>query len=246
MANRFPEVDIARGCAIVLMIVSNLVTDLQFFYNYSGNETFWWLFARATATVFIFLVGVSLVLSHKKRDLEAGVSGPAFFHNFTHYLKRGAYVFCLGLLLTAITYFLIPNDFIRFGVLHLIGISIMIGFLFLKMNKYFSFIIGIFLILMGFLITNITATTDNLFFLGLITKTFSSVDYFPIFPWLGVVLLGIFAGKVLYAQHKPLFDLKQTFFTSLFSWLGRNSLVIYLVHQPVLLTVLFLYNRILI
>src|SRR3990167_3350661 len=135
MADRIPEVDIARGCAIVLMIISNFVTDLQYFFNYSGHETFWYWFARVTAFMFI------------------------------------------------------PNDYVRFGVLHLIGLSVILSYFFLKLkNNHLNLVFGIIFVLFGFLFQKITFNSDLFFIFGIISKTFSSVDYFPLFPWFGVVL----------------------------------------------------------
>ncbi len=229
---RLPEIDIARGCAIVLMIVSNFITDLQYFFGYSAYETFWYWFARATAFIFIFLVGVSLVLSSEKAKKENKFI-------FLRYLKRGLFIFALGLLLTIVTYLFIPSNFIQFGVLHLIGISIIFGYFFVKAkNNFVNVFFGCLFIIIGLVFSKINFNSDLFFIFGAASKTFSSVDYFPIFPWFGAVLLGIFFGKKLYKTYKPF--VKENLFSKLFSWLGRNSLMIYLVHQPVLLGILFL------
>ena len=236
MADRIPEVDIARGCAIVLMIISNFVTDLQYFFNYSGHETFWYWFARVTAFMFIFLAGISLVLSNKRSEYEKK-------DNFIKYLKRGLFIFSFGMLITIATFIFIPNDYVRFGVLHLIGLSVILSYFFLKLkNNHLNLVFGIIFVLFGFLFQKITFNSDLFFIFGIISKTFSSVDYFPLFPWFGVVLLGIFAGRVLYKEHKPIFNFKENTFARLFSFMGRNSLMIYLVHQPILLTLLFLLS----
>ena len=232
--DRLAEIDILRGCAIILMIVSNFVTDLQYFFNYSAHETVWYWFARATAFMFIFLAGISLVLSHNRTEQKAP---------FIKYFKRGLFIFSLGMLITIATFIFIPNNYVRFGVLHLIGVSIILSYLFLRLkNNYLNLFFGIIFVLFGFLFQKITFNSDLFFIFGIISKTFSSVDYFPLFPWFGVVLLGIFAGRVLYAHHKPVFNFKENIITKLFSFLGRNSLMIYLIHQPILLGLLFLLS----
>jgi uncharacterized membrane protein len=72
---------------------------------------------------------------------------------------------------------------------------------------------------------------------------FVTVDYFPLLPWLGVVSLGLFAGKILYTDYKRRYylpDLSQSLLTRTFGFLGRHSLLIYLIHQPIIIIVLYL------
>jgi len=71
-----------------------------------------------------------------------------------------------------------------------------------------------------------------------------TIDYFPLLPWLGVCLLGIALGDIMYKDNKrrfPLPDLSKYRPSKLFSWLGQHSLAIYLLHQPVIAGVLFLF-----
>jgi uncharacterized membrane protein len=82
-----------------------------------------------------------------------------------------------------------------------------------------------------------------LIWLGLTPDNVCAVDFFPIFPWFGVVLIGIFVGNSLYpgATRKfNLCDISNSFIIRLFCFLGRHSLLIYLIHQPLLITLLYL------
>jgi uncharacterized membrane protein len=214
---RFPEIDFTRGIALVMMLASNFVTDLQFFANYTQFPEFWWWFARITAFMFVFLVGLSLNISYSRAKKE----GKA---NFTKYLKRGLFIFALGLLITVITYFTIPQAYIRFGVLHLIGISIILAYPFLKWKKEISLWLGSALIAIGFFLPQ---------------PNFSSVDYFPLLPWFGVVLLGLYFSKFWYAQGERKFKLAHEISKSNpICFLGRHTLLIYLLHQPIFIGVL--------
>jgi len=227
--DRIFEIDFARGSAIVLMVVSNLITDLQYFYNYTTYETFWRVFATIGASIFLLIVGISMNLSYSKNA------------KFSKFLKRGAFIFALGLLITFVTWIFVPIDYIVFGVLHLIGLSIIIGYPFLKLNKKFSLVAGLTFILLGLWIANTVVRTNYLLWLGLTTSSFSSLDYFPIFPWFGVVLIGLFLGKWLYPDGKSKFKLPEIKLSKPVSWLGRHSLIIYLIHQPIILGLLFLF-----
>jgi uncharacterized membrane protein len=216
---RFWEVDFTRGSALVMMLISNFITDLQYFANYSNFAQFWWWFARIIAFIFIFLVGLSLNISYAKAKKE----GKA---NFAKYLKRGLFIFVLGLAITAVTYIFLGQNYIRFGVLHLIGLSIILAYPFLKWKKGVSLWAGLSLIVIGLLLP---------------APSFSSVDYFPLLPWFGVILLGLYFGKALYKNGERVFSLKHNLkISNPICFLGRNTLLIYLIHQPIFIVILYL------
>jgi uncharacterized membrane protein len=227
---RYWEIDFARGTAVIMMILSNFITDLQYFFNYDNYETFWWLFARSTAFIFIFIVGLSLTISYSKVKYNPKI--------YKKYIARGLKIFGLGLLITAITYFFIPSDFIIFGVLHLIGISIILTYPFLRFKKTITLTIGLIIITLGQFIKKSYLSSNYLLWLGLVSKNFSSIDFFPLLPWLGVVLLGICLGKILYPKGIRRFEIPN--WDNKISTIGRYSLYIYLIHQPILLGALFL------
>src|SRR3989344_8076839 len=226
---RFWEIDTLRGVAIILMVISNFATDLAYFNIANLSSGFWWLFARLTAAIFLFLVGVSLAISYGKRG-----------DDFKHYLKRGAKIFSWGLAVTAATWFFLKEDLILFGVLHLIGISIILAYPFLK-RRYNSLIYGVSAILVGLYLPNIIVATKWLLPLGLTPVNYNYIDYFPIFPWIGVILIGLFFWRVLYHNHKRKISIPDySSRTKLLQFLGRNSLLIYLIHQPILIGILTL------
>jgi len=108
------EVDCFRGIAVLMMLVSNLVFDLSLFSRpHLSISTFWSCFARITAGLFLVLVGISLVLSYARVEArQAGLS---------KYLKRGLKIFGLGLVVSAVTRIAVGQDYVVFGILHLIG-----------------------------------------------------------------------------------------------------------------------------
>ncbi len=181
--------------------------------------------------MFIFIAGISLVLSYNR------VTKSKKF-----YLKRGLKIFGLGLLITLVTFFLFPEEFIIFGILHLIGVAIIFSIPFLNLKKL-NLILGLSIILIGFLLENLRFDFSWLLWLGLKPKSFITLDYFPIFPWFGVILLGIFIGNTIYKKGKRSFKIKDCsnlFLIKQISILGRNSLIIYLLHQPILFLILML------
>ena len=235
---RFWEVDSIRGLAIIMMISYHFIFDLTFFgiYPFDINSGLLWIFARVTAFTFIFLMGVSLTLSSSR----AQITGEGKL--FKKYFKRGIKIFSLGLLITIATFIFIPQEFIIFGVLHFIGISIILAYPFLK-RKSLNLFLGIIFIIMGIYLGNFTFDFSWLVWLGFIPNTLQTVDYFPLLPWFGVVLIGLFFGNILYKDYIRQFeipDLSKNYIIRIFTFLGRNSLIIYLIHQPILIIILYL------
>jgi len=232
---RFIEIDIARGIAILMMVLFHTLFDVSFFSiaPVDVSTGFWRYFAYATATLFLLIVGVSLVVSHDRA--AAKLSGSALTKKF---LLRGAGIFSLGLLVTAATWLYLGEGFIIFGILHLIGVSVMLSPLFFRFGRY-NLIIGSCCILAGFFLTGIYGPWWLLPF-GIHPAGFTSVDYTPLFPWFGVVLVGIGIGNFLYTGGVRQFAVPRLpdLFSAPLSFLGRHSLLIYLVHQPVIIILL--------
>lgn len=229
---RFWEIDFTRGTALVMMLISNFVTDLQFFAGYTNFSEFWWWFARIIAFIFIFLVGLSLSISYARAKQEGK-------NKFSKYLKRGLFIFGLGLLITAVTFLFLGKDYVRFGVLHLIGLSIILAYPFLRWKRGIAFVSGLKLVATGVVLELFTINSGALIWLGLTTSNFASVDYFPLLPWFGVVLIGLYFGKVWYENGKRTFMLKHEVKKSNpICFLGRNTLWIYLIHQPIFIVIL--------
>jgi uncharacterized membrane protein len=237
---RFWEVDFFRGLAVILMIIFHLLYDLNYLniYKinlYSGPILIYLYFIGST---FILLVGVSLTLSYSrikkiisKKEIQL------------KYIKRGLMIFSMGLFITLISWLYLNEGFIIFGVLHCIGLSIILAIPFFK-YRYLNLSIGIILIIIGIILKNFTFDFNYLLFLGFIPNQFFTVDYFPLLPWFGVVLVGIFVGNCLYVNNKRQFrlkDLDKFRFIRFFGFLGRHSLLIYFIHQPVMLAILHLY-----
>jgi uncharacterized membrane protein len=235
---RFWEVDFLRGWAIVLMVLFHSVFDLNYFgvYEVEISSGIWFYLARFTASLFLLLVGVSLVLSYSRAKLLGEEDRFRF-----RLLKRGIWIFGLGLGITLVTYLLIGKGFIVFGVLHLIGISLLLAYPFLRLH-WQNFIFGLFFIAGGLYLQTVSVEFPWLIWLGLAPRNFYSLDYVPIFPWFGVVLMGMGLGDLLYRGYRrkiDLPDLTDSPFVRWLTFLGRNSLAIYLIHQPVLLALLY-------
>ena len=232
---RYWEIDLIRGVAILMMVLFHTVYDLSFFSIFPVNVSsgFWQYFALATASLFLSVVGISLTLSRAR-----AASTISKYQLALKFVYRGTGIFLVGLLITLCTWLYLGEGFIVFGILHLIGISIIISPLFFRLKK-FSFVAGLLCITIGWFFTTITGPLW-LLPLGIHPATFWSVDYEPIFPWFGMVLIGMGLGEYLYpggVRRFALPSLPQAAIR-LLAFPGRHSLLIYLVHQPIIILLL--------
>lgn len=228
---RFWEVDAARGVAILMMVLYHLLYDLDTFGGYSIESTsgFWALFADATASLFLFLVGVSSVVSFRKSGGGQGLFGKFFL--------RGLRVFGYGMIVTVVTWAL-GMGLIVFGILHLIGVCMILAYPFLR-HRFLSLTVGLLVIAAGLWLMSQNFSTQSLWLLpfGVVPDGLFMTDYRPLLPWFGVVLLGVFVGSLVYGEGKRVAG-RAPFVARPLGFLGRWSLGIYLVHQPVMVAVL--------
>lgn len=239
LKKRYFEVDVLRGIAIIMMITFHVLFNLNFFgaFYIPIHEGFLWWFGRGTAVLFLLLVGVSLTLSYSRSVL--GKSGEFLFPK---YVKRGAIVYGFGLLITLMTAIFLSEGYVVFGILHLIGVSIILAYPFLKL-RFVNLFLGLIFISAGIYLQTLTFSFDTLLFVGFIPETFYTVDYFPLLPWFGFILIGIFFGNLSYPGFKRRFrlpDYSKNITVRLMSFLGRHSLGIYLIHQPIIIGILFI------
>ena len=236
---RFWEIDFFRGIAVIMMIIFHFLYDLNYFgiYKINLNSSYFQIYIYSGATFFILLVGVSLSLNYTRLKNEKTGKELLF-----KYLMRGLKIFVLGLFITLISWIYLDEGFVIFGALHCIGISIMLAYSFLNF-RYLNLLFGIILIILGIILRNMTFDFSWLVWLGFMPSTFYTIDYFPLLPWFGVVLIGIFLGNILYPDNKRVFNLKN--FHKLkairyICFLGQHSLIIYFIHQPIMLTIIYL------
>ena len=249
--DRFPELDVLRGIALILMIFLHILWCM----NYLGFKPYANTFLNTLINgcyhtfpfvplLFLILVGIGLSISYSRKTLKYGLST----HNYSRYLLfRGVYIITLGVVLTVFSMFILPSRVVIFGILQCIGLSIILTIPIIRLKPIYLFYISMFLILLGNILTHITAFNDNIFqyILGFHTNILS-VDYFPLIYFSGFVVLGICIGKILYKDGIRQFNLpKSTKIKQIgiLSWLGRHSLWVYLIHQPIIFGILILISH---
>ena len=145
--------------------------------------------------------------------------------NLNYFAKRLCKLFICALIITISTYIFVPNLFVVFGVLHLFTISLLI-------LRFAPNVLQLFLALMSFIALLFPALEleSNWFLIfGLPSKSFQSIDYFPLFPYFGIIYLGKCMGP-FFIKKIPI--LKSNMLIEIIS---RNSLWIYMCHMPVIL-----------
>ena len=225
-----------------MMIMYHVIFDLNYFGFTSTdlNSLPAILFLYPVGTLFLLLVGISLTLSYSrvKNNLTKNQLRIKFF-------KRGGSIFGFGILITLVTWVYPHNGFIVFGVLHCIGLSILLAYPFIR-TRLSTFLVGLLCISIG-VVLRIMGTVDFpwLLWLGFVPTQFYTLDYFPLLPWFGVVLIGIFLGNSLYQNNTRNFrlnDYSQCVINRLLCFLGRHSLIIYLLHQLIIVGILYLLS----
>ena len=230
---RYPLVDTLRGVAIVLMIAYHFTFDLTYYrvLNIDFNHTPFWLGARAfIVSLFLGLVGVSLHLA------------TAHGLNQRNYFRRLLILVACAVLVSLASYQIFPRTFIYFGVLHFIAVASVLGLAFTRLY-WSNLLLGIALIAVGLLFHDAAFDSRLLGAIGFMTFKPLTEDYVPLAPWFGVVLIGMFLGRSVFARN-PSPDWagwhSAHSFARLLAFGGRHSLLIYMLHQPVMLGVLYL------
>jgi uncharacterized membrane protein len=232
-SQRWDAIDVARGLAIMAMIVYHFSWDLSFLKLIETNileVPAWRWFARCIAGSFLFLAGVGLALAHAQgfRRLP--------------FLRRLMKVGGAALAVTLVTFFAFPESYIFFGILHCIAASSVLALPFLRLHPALILLAAVFVLAGPLLFTSPALDASYLDWLGLGSTVPLTNDYVPIFPWFGMVLAGIALGKTLLSRTGTISLarwLARDGLSKALVWAGRKSLPIYLLHQLVLLGILF-------
>ena len=239
-STRYSLIDALRGFALVNMLAFHFLYD---FFVVCGDNYSWalqpWVvvWERFICISFILISGISLNFSR-------------------HAYRRGLIVNACGLLITAVTAVVMPEQIIIFGILNLIGCSmILIQVLrkwLEKLNPFagaaasfalFAFFYGVSNQYVGFFDVSLLELPDPFYrtnyfaAFGIHNSDFFSADYFPLFAWLFLFVCGFFLWRaVCMLRWERFFKIK----IPALDFIGRYTLWIYLIHQPLLMGVCFL------
>lgn len=243
--HRIHFMDEVRGFDILLMVVFHGFYTAGYIFNLGWGRILFLFFQPAEpffAGLFIFICGVSCRLSRNN-------------------LKRGSLLLLIALSITLILWIFLPDQIILFGILHFLGVAILI-FAFLRpvLNRikpltgliicgvlliitwwvpyYHGHLIGI----KGLLSWNIPSSLNKWWLYPLGLGYLPSSDYFPIIPWIFCFFAGSFAGVWAAKGRFPRWMYRQR--VPFLSKIGRHTLLIYILHQPVIYAVFYIIMRI--
>lgn len=240
-------IDELRGLAVVAMVIFHALYDIfivfrffdvhvSFGYGSVMNNIAW-----VIAGIFIFLSGICCRYSSNN-------------------LMRGAKTFLWGYLITIITSLFMPDLIIRFGILHMLGICMILFGLwqkvFDKLPVTVGMIVSLALLLLTFQVPNgkfgivgasfhlpdLLYQSDILYPLGFANNSFYSSDYYPLLPWFFLFLCGTYFGKWYRYSKLPRFFYREHI--PFLARVGNRSLVIYLLHQPILFGIFYVIEEI--
>jgi uncharacterized membrane protein len=230
---RIAAFDAARGAALIGMFAYHLSWDLAYFGLIAPafpTTPAMRLFSHTVAATFLALVGVSLVLAH-----------PNEFHRRA-FLRREALVCGAAALVTLGSGLLSPANAIYFGILHCIAVASLLAAPMLQAPLGFVFAVSAFVFAAPFVLANAAFDPAPVIWLGLGTTLPDTLDWRPLMPWSGFVFLGLgltrLAWRPLAAARFRRWRPKSKFSRTV-DWIGRHTLAIYLVHQPILFALLY-------
>ena len=241
------ELDFLRGVAIVMMIIMHATYDVRYefkldVFSYLHSPFFWEFFHPIIVGLFVTVSGICCTFSRNN-------------------IKRGVKLLGIAMCFTVATYiatnYLGIYCLIIFNVLHLLSVStILYGLLSiiekkLQMNpKAMTLIIGfigIYIMLLNNNLYRFAGQSSSIFLMIVGVDTIDTplvVDDMPLIPWVGVFLIGAAIGRMCYENRKTLWENAGSTtrkITAPFEFLGRHSLLIYLVHQPIVYGLLYVF-----
>ncbi len=229
-------IDLLRGLAIAMMFSYHFSFDLDYFgyiHVDFSTEPFWLNYRALIVSLFLCTMGYSLYLAHHTRWRRQA------------WLKRFGWLVLASVGVSLSSYLMYPKSFIFFGILHFIALASLLGLLFTRLG-YLNLLLGVIVLLIGNYYSNRFFNQPAWQWFGLMTHRPVAEDYVPLFPWFGMVLIGL--GLAHWTQNTPAltrllhWQSRHPLVTTL-TFGGRHSLLIYLLHQPIFLGLLYVVTK---
>lgn len=237
---RYYLLDALRGLAIICMIIYHYFYDITFVFA----QDYKWIYSDAASWLQVVVAGVFIFISGSMSHLSNNA------------LRHSLQLIIWGLVINIVTYFYTPHNMIVFGILSFLGTAAFLTAVLKKQLLKIKADIGTALAVLLFLVTYQIPQGKLIFgtweFIslpaswyqyevlapfGLPSDNFTSSDYFPLLPWVFVYFMGFYVWLGFSESFKNTY---LTFKIPLITTVGQKSLWIYLLHQPVLITLLTL------
>lgn len=240
--------DTLRGVAVIYMIAFHTFYDLYYMFDVPWAKAVLDILdyaLLAAGIIFVFLGGVTIRFA----------ANPA---------KHGARALVLAGIFTAVTAFMMPGQAIYFGVLHFFAVAMLVYSVIGKVMDKIPVWITVPVLLALYVFTmntkegyfgleglftvelpSILYYNNNLYPFGIIGRGFASSDYYPIFPWIFLFLVGTIFGRLFIdkdGDQKVLPKWVYRRYLPVTSFIGKNSLLIYVLHQPIIYLILIILD----
>ncbi len=229
---RWTRLDQARGLAVLFMIGFHFCFDLDQIYGLIDidikTDLFWTTLRNIILSSFLFIAGISLYPAANT------------CRSFSSHLKNQQWLAVCALLVSMGTYPVFPHSWIYFGVLHCILLARILCY-FCPRLVFFNLWAGLVILGAGLLVEHSFFDPKWINWIGFATYKPLTEDYVPLFPWLGVFMFGIFFGRWVFSfvdQSSKSYDRPKSCLGQGLAFTGRHSLLIYMLHQPLLLGIL--------
>lgn len=219
---RFLELDFLRGIAIIMMVIFHSLFYIDYFgfYDIELYSGFIGRFQMIIPVLFISVSGISSRFN-------------AHFNGKKKALKRGIEILLFALAITLATFAFFPKDFVFFGILHLIGLSMVLS---LGLNDFFAAMLGGILLLSKSFADSIIIGSKWLSVFGFNYPALQTFDYYPIIPWMGLFFISYFFGRYFLNTNPRRHESRIFLFISK---IGKHSLKIYFLHIIILYCLFF-------
>ena len=233
--------DITRGICVLAMIAYHFCWDLGYFGFIDLRlitQGFGLLIAQLIGLSFITIAGISSRIMSLSDSFKQ------------KFLKRFFKLVFISTVISKATFMLNQNSFIFFGILHFLSVCTLISFILIYIKSSFH----LFLIFLCAAIISISGITFNLPFmlswLGFNSEVPTTNDFYPLFPWITYYFFGFWSGKIIYEKLSQKTDEASipthgiNIFFKFFEYMGRKALVIYILHQPILFSLFFVFIKV--
>lgn len=233
---RLEKLDILRWIAIVLMVIFHINYSLLYIFNnniLNFSTSFWFIIWKISVILFIFIAGISFFLAEKKYWDKI----------IAKYIKISLLLWWIAWMISLFTYTFFIEQFIRFWIIHFFALSFLLILIFRKF-EYYNILFWFIIIVYGIFFIPIIEN-KHLYWLWFEYIWFKSADYYPIFPYFWIMLLwyafSMYLDKIDKLSIFKLNSWKNTFYKTL-EYLWKKSLIIYLIHQPIIIWFLYIYR----